>query len=151
MKVILAKNSGFCMGVRRAVETAKKIYGQGVYILGEIIHNESVTDEIKRLGTKIIDSPDEVDNGTVIIRSHGVGKDVYDKLEAKGIKIIDCPCPFVLKIHNIVKKQSDDSIVLIAGDKNHPEVKGIRSYCKGQSFVFKNEEELLEIINSNDL
>ncbi len=86
MKVILAKNSGFCMGVRRAVETAKKIYGQGVYILGEIIHNESVTDEIKRLGTKIIDSPDEVDNGTVIIRSHGVGKDVYDKLEAKGIK-----------------------------------------------------------------
>ena len=60
------------MGVRRAVETAKKIYGQGVYILGEIIHNESVTDEIKRLGTKIIDSPDEVDNGTVIIRSHGV-------------------------------------------------------------------------------
>mgnify|MGYP000095660655 CR=1 FL=1 len=78
-------------------------------------------------------------------------KEVTDELGERKIHYVDATCPFVMKIHNIVKKQSDDSIVLIAGDKNHPEVKGIRSYCKGQSFVFKNEEELLEIINSNDL
>ena len=144
MKVILAKNSGFCMGVRRAVETAKKIYGQGVYILGEIIHNESVTDEIKRLGTKIIDSPDEVDNGTVIIRSHGVGKDVYDKLEAKGIKIIDCTCPFVLKIHNIVKKYHAEGYrIIITGEKAHPEVVGINGWCDNSAVVIDEDYESL--------
>lgn len=92
------------MGVRRAVDAAKKTFGEGVYILGEIIHNESVTNEIKKLGTRIIESPDEIDGGTVIIRSHGVGKDVYDKLKSKNVEIIDCTCPFVLKIHNIVQK-----------------------------------------------
>ena len=144
MKVILAKNSGFCMGVRRAVETAKKIYGQGVYILGEIIHNESVTDEIKRLGTKIIDSPDEVDNGTVIIRSHGVGKDVYDKLEAKGVKIIDCTCPFVLKIHNIVKKYHAEGYrIIITGEKAHPEVVGINGWCDNSATVIDEDYESL--------
>lgn len=144
MKVILAKNSGFCMGVRRAVETAKKIYGQGVYILGEIIHNESVTDEIKRLGTKIIDSPDEVDNGTVIIRSHGVGKNVYDKLEAKGIKIIDCTCPFVLKIHNIVKKYHAEGYrIIITGEKDHPEVVGINGWCDNSATVIDEDYESL--------
>ena len=146
MKVILAKNSGFCMGVRRAVETAKKIYGQGVYILGEIIHNESVTDEIKRLGTKIIDSPDEVDNGTVIIRSHGVGKDVYDKLEAKGIKIIDCTCPFVLKIHNIVKKYHAEGYrIIITGEKDHPEVVGINGWCDNSATVIDEDYESLTL------
>ena len=144
MKVILAKNSGFCMGVRRAVETAKIIYGQGVYILGEIIHNESVTDEIKRLGTKIIDSPDEVDNGTVIIRSHGVGKDVYDKLEAKGIKIIDCTCPFVLKIHNIVKKYHAEGYrIIITGEKDHPEVVGINGWCDNSATIIDEDYESL--------
>lgn len=146
MKVILAKNSGFCMGVRRAVETAKKIYGQGVYILGEIIHNESVTDEIKRLGTKIIDSPDEVDNGTVIIRSHGVGKDVYDKLEAKGIKIIDCTCPFVLKIHNIVKKYHAEGYrIIITGEKAHPEVVGINGWCDNSAVVIDEDYESVSL------
>lgn len=146
MKVILAKNSGFCMGVRRAVETAKKIYGQGVYILGEIIHNESVTDEIKRLGTKIIDSPDEVDSGTVIIRSHGVGKDVYDKLEAKGIKIIDCTCPFVLKIHNIVKKYHAEGYrIIITGEKEHPEVVGINGWCDNSAVVIDEDYESLTL------
>lgn len=146
MKVILAKNSGFCMGVRRAVETAKKIYGQGVYILGEIIHNESVTDEIKRLGTKIIDSPDEVDNGTVIIRSHGVGKDVYDKLEAKGIKIIDCTCPFVLKIHNIVKKYHAEGYrIIITGEKDHPEVVGINGWCDNSAVVIDEDYESVSL------
>lgn len=146
MKVILAKNSGFCMGVRRAVETAKKIYGQGVYILGEIIHNESVTDEIKRLGTKIIDSPDEIDNGTVIIRSHGVGKDVYDKLEAKGIKIIDCTCPFVLKIHNIVKKYHAEGYrIIITGEKDHPEVVGINGWCDNSAVVIDEDYESVSL------
>ena len=145
MKVVLAKNSGFCMGVRRAVDAAKKTFGEGVYILGEIIHNESVTNEIKKLGTRIIESPDEIDGGTVIIRSHGVGKDVYDKLKSKNIEIIDCTCPFVLKIHNIVQKyHSLGYRIFITGEKDHPEVEGINGWCENSAIVIDEDYENVE-------
>lgn len=136
MKVILAKNSGFCPGVKRAVDTAKKIYGENVCILGEIIHNENVTDEIKKLGTKIVDGVDEVDRDTVIIRSHGVGKNVYDELNDKKVKIVDCTCPFVTKIHDIVKKYHELGYrIVITGEKDHPEVVGINGWCGGDAIV----------------
>lgn len=145
MKVVLAKNSGFCMGVRRAVDAAKKTFGEGVYILGEIIHNESVTNEIKKLGTRIIESPDEIDGGTVIIRSHGVGKDVYDKLKSKNVEIIDCTCPFVLKIHNIVQKyHSLGYRIFITGEKDHPEVEGINGWCENSAIVIDEDYENVE-------
>lgn len=142
MKVILAKNSGFCMGVRRAVDEAKRTYGEGVYILGEIIHNESVISEIAALGTKTVDSPEEIPGGTVIIRSHGVGRDVYDKLRDKGVKIIDCTCPFVLKIHKIVEKyHSLGYKIVITGEKTHPEVVGISGWCDNSAVVLDEEYE----------
>ena len=83
MKVVLAKSSGFCMGVKRAVDTAKTVYGKDVYILGEIIHNQTVVSDIKKLGTTIIEDVEEIDKGTLIIRSHGVGKAVLKRLEEK--------------------------------------------------------------------
>ena len=90
------------MGVKNAVETATKICGEGVYILGELIHNKTVTDKIIASGTKIISNVDEIESGTIIIRSHGVGKDVLDKIKSKNLTVIDCTCPFVKKIHSIV-------------------------------------------------
>ena len=133
------------MGVRRAVDAAKKTFGEGVYILGEIIHNESVTNEIKKLGTRIIESPDEIDGGTVIIRSHGVGKDVYDKLKSKNVEIIDCTCPFVLKIHNIVQKyHSLGYRIFITGEKDHPEVEGINGWCENSAIVIDEDYENVE-------
>ena len=133
------------MGVRRAVDAAKKTFGEGVYILGEIIHNESVTNEIKKLGTRIIESPDEIDGGTVIIRSHGVGKDVYDKLKSKNVEIIDCTCPFVLKIHNIVQKyHSLGYRIFITGEKDHPEVEGINGWCENSAIVIDEDYETVE-------
>ena len=112
MKAILAKNSGFCRGVKRAVDTAKKIYGKGVYILGEIIHNESVVKQIEDLGTTVINSIDEISEGTLIIRSHGVGKSVLESLEKKAINVINCTCPFVIKTQKIIEEYYNKVIVL---------------------------------------
>ena len=144
MEVILAKNSGFCTGVQRAVETAKKVASDGVYILGEIIHNESVIKELEELGAKTVNSIDEIeDGGTVIIRSHGVGKGVFDALEKKGVKVINCTCPFVMKTQKIVEEYHEKGYrVYITGEKDHPEVVGLNGWCEGSATVI--DEEITE-------
>lgn len=152
--IILAKTAGFCFGVDRAVNLVYDLVNKGekVCTLGPIIHNAQLVSDLENRGVKIIEKVDEAPKDyTVVVRTHGVEKEVVDELENKGISYVNATCPFVTKIHNIVKKQSEDTIVLIAGDKNHPEVLGIRSYCKGRSFVFKNEEELDLIIENNNL
>ncbi len=137
MEIIIGKHSGFCAGVKRAVDTAKKIGGDGVYILGEIIHNERVVNEILSLGIKQIDSPSEIDSGKVIIRSHGAPKAVIDEFLSRGIEVVDCTCPFVKKIHEIVERFSNDGYkIVIVGEKNHPEVIGIDGWSKTGSLVF---------------
>ncbi|MBQ7642287.1 MAG: 4-hydroxy-3-methylbut-2-enyl diphosphate reductase, partial [Clostridia bacterium] len=136
MKVVLAKNDGFCPGVRRAVDTAKKVCGEGVYILGEIIHNEGVVKEIEATGTKTIRSIDEVDGGTVIIRSHGVGKDTLRLLEEKGVRVINCTCPFVVRTQKIVEEYYAKGYqIVVAGEKRHPEVVGINGWCENSAIV----------------
>lgn len=152
--IILAKTAGFCFGVDRAVNLVYDLVNKGekVCTLGPIIHNAQLVSDLENRGVKIIEKVDEAPKDyTVVVRTHGVEKEVVDELENKGISYVNATCPFVTKIHNIVKKQSEDTIVLIAGDKNHPEVLGIRSYCKGRSFVFKNEEELDLILENNNL
>lgn len=146
MNFYIAEHSGFCVGVKNAVETAKKIGEKDVYILGELIHNKLVTDEILLSGTKIIDGVDEVENGTVIIRSHGVGKDVYEKLQSKkNVKIVDCTCPFVKKIHNIVEKYHNDGYtIIIIGEKNHPETIGVNGWCDYKAVFLDDEDELFD-------
>ena len=105
-------------------------------------------DDLKSKGVKIIDDVCDCPKGyTVVIRTHGVEKEVIDKAEGSNINFINATCPFVLKIHKIVSEQPDGTVT-IAGDENHPEVLGIRSYCKGESFVFKNEDELKIILEN---
>lgn len=153
-QIILAKTAGFCFGVDRAVNLVYDLVNEGkkVCTLGPIIHNAQLVADLESKGVKIIDDISEAPQGyTVVVRTHGVEKNVLDELENKNIDFVNATCPFVTKIHNIVKKQDESTIVLIAGDKNHPEVLGIKSYCKGPSFVFKDEKELEKIIQDNDI
>ena len=151
MQVNLAKTAGFCFGVDRAVNLVYDLLqkGEKVCTLGPIIHNQQLVDDLKSKGVKIIDDVCDCPKGyTVVIRTHGVEKEVIDKAEDSNINFINATCPFVLKIHKIVSEQPDGTVTLIAGDENHPEVLGIRSYCKGESFVFKNEDELQIILEN---
>ena len=143
MQIKIAENTGFCMGVKNAVETATKVCGKGVYILGELIHNNLVTDKILSTGTKTINSIDEITSGTLIIRSHGVGKDVLQKLSSnKNVKVIDCTCPFVKKIHNIVEKYYQRGYqIVIVGEENHPEAIGINGWCEYSAIFVSNNYE----------
>lgn len=152
--ITLAKTAGFCFGVDRAVNLVYDLVDKGekVCTLGPIIHNNQLVKDLENKGVKIINDISECPDGyTVIIRTHGVEKSVIDRADNDNIGYINATCPFVLKIHKIVSEQPDGTVTLIAGDENHPEVMGIRSYCKGKSFVFKNEQELQKILENNDL
>ena len=153
LRITLAKTAGFCFGVDRAVNMAYEVAetGRSAVMLGELIHNAFVTEQLEKKGLSVISSPIQAQNGQiVIIRAHGVGREVYEQLEAAGAEVCDATCPFVRKIHNIVLKNSaEDTPVLIAGDPNHPEVIGIRGYCRGQAFVFSNSDELEKILTEN--
>ena len=132
MKIILGKNGGFCFGVRSAVETAEKYAGEHTYTYGDIIHNDRVLDELAQKGVRRVDSISEIDDekAIVIIRSHGAGRKVYDEIRAKGYKLIDATCPFVKKIHRIVRDYRDKGYhVFIIGAAEHPEVVGINGWC----------------------
>ena len=108
-EIIIGKHNGFCKGVLRAVKTAEEICTEGVYILGELIHNESVTEKLKNKGAVIVNGLSEIPQGKkVIIRSHGVSKSVYAKLEEMGCEIVDCTCPFVKRTQEIVANHLHD-------------------------------------------
>ncbi|MBR4241776.1 MAG: 4-hydroxy-3-methylbut-2-enyl diphosphate reductase [Eubacterium sp.] len=151
-EIKLAKTAGFCFGVNRAVELVYNLVDKGekVCTLGPIIHNAQLVDDLKNRGVFIADKPSDCKEGyKLIIRTHGVQKEILDELKENSFDFVDATCPFVTKIHNIVRKQDENITVLIAGDANHPEVLGISSYCSGKFFVFKNEAELLKIIQEN--
>lgn len=148
-KIVLADTAGFCFGVDRAVNLVYSLVNDNekVCTLGPIIHNAQLVDDLKSKGVLIIDKPEQCPMGyKIVVRTHGVEKEIIEEIEKSGISYVDATCPFVKKIHNIVKKYDSSVSVLIAGDSLHPEVKGIRSYCNGDSFVFKNENELEQII-----
>ena len=119
MNVTVAKSSGFCRGVQNAVDTAMRIDPQGVYILGELIHNRWVTDVISARGIVTVDSVEEVPDGAMLIlRSLGVGKSVYDECEKKHLRIIDCTCPFVRRTQKLVERYSDGGYtVVVVGER----------------------------------
>ena len=147
--ITLAKTAGFCFGVDRAVSLVYELVekGERVCTLGQIIHNNQLVADLESKGVKIINDVTECPDGyTVVIRTHGVEKNVIQKADELGIHYINATCPFVQKIHRIVSEQENGTVTLIAGDENHPEVMGIRSYCKGESYVFKNDTELLNIL-----
>ncbi|MGX8701455.1 bifunctional 4-hydroxy-3-methylbut-2-enyl diphosphate reductase/30S ribosomal protein S1 [Caproiciproducens sp.] len=150
MKIIVARSAGFCFGVNRAVEMVNGLLDQGkkVCTLGPIIHNPQTLEQLASRGVTIVESPDQAPpDSTMVIRSHGVPKAVYDSLLEKKADFVDATCPFVAKIHNIVSKASaEGKTVLIAGDAHHPEVEGIRGHCTGKCHVFKNAGELQNIL-----
>ena len=128
MEVVLAKTSGFCFGVRRAVET---VYEQAekageIYTYGPIIHNEEVVKDLEKKGVRVLGSKEELEalqSGSVIIRSHGVPKEIYELIEGKGLACIDATCPFVKRIHRIVERESANGCrIIIIGNDGHPEV-----------------------------
>ena len=149
MEVIKAKTAGFCFGVKRAVDTVyeqvEKCGGKNIYTYGPIIHNEEVVKDMGQKGVTVLRSEEELDaleEGIVIIRSHGVEKRIYDKLNARGIGIVDATCPFVKKIHNIVSEQSaQGKYIVIIGNPEHPEVQGIRGWAGERVCVIQNSDD----------
>lgn len=150
MILIKGKNSGFCFGVERAVKEALKLDGNNNYVLGEIIHNEEVNEKLCSKGVKVIDNPIEVTfskGDNLLIRTHGEPKSTFDLLEQMGVNVIDCTCPFVKEIHKIVQKHHTEGFkIVIIGNKDHPEVKGINGWCDNTALITENVEDLNAII-----
>lgn len=139
----VAESAGFCFGVKRAIEMAYEAIGvePKLYSYGQLIHNKTVTDNLASKGLEIVESLDGLTEGTLLIRSHGVGKALYDEAEAKGLKILDGTCPFVKKIHNIVyDKLAEGMGIIIVGDGTHPEVIGINGWCENAAVILEDEE-----------
>lgn len=157
MKVIVAKSAGFCFGVKRAV---KQVYEQveagkkPIYTFGPIIHNEEVVKDLAEKGVQVLNTREELEQltkGTVIIRSHGVGQDIYELLQNKKIDLVDATCPFVKKIHKIVEKESNAGhTIVIIGNATHPEVEGIKGWCRCDAVVIENEEQAMAFENSDN-
>ena len=143
MQILTAKSGGFCRGVRKAVDTAMSVEPKNTYIYGEIIHNPDVVSAIEKRGIKTVEDLNELpENCSVIVRSHGVGKDVYKYFEEKNIRIIDCTCEFVRRTQKIVEREySAGKIIVVIGGKKHPEVIGINGWCENSAYIFSNENE----------
>lgn len=154
-RIEIADKSGFCFGVDRAVKIVYNIIENGgkTVTYGEIIHNESVVNELKSRGVNVINSPEEIEkleNTSVVIRSHGVGRDIYELLEKRkpfGVDVCDGTCPFVARIHKIVSEKSGEGFdIIILGDKDHDEVQGIVKHCQKIPYICGNYDELREIL-----
>lgn len=155
MKISVAKNAGFCFGVNRAISLARKMLEENnkICIMGNIINNPGIVLELENKGARTVSSLSEVDlDDTLIIRTHGVKKEILEEAESQGVNYIDATCRFVKKIHKIVSENdSENEFLLVAGSVNHPEVIGIRSYFSKKSYVFQSLEDLKEILNDEKL
>ena len=142
MPITVAKSSGFCQGVKKAVDVAMNM-SEPVAVYGELIHNESVLEKLREKGVECINDLSEINGRKLIIRSHGVGKDVYDYLEKNNVDYVDCTCVFVKKIHKIVHENylAGKSIIII-GNSSHPEVIGINGWCENSSIIYNGEENV---------
>lgn len=144
MEIVVAKSSGFCFGVDRAVKTAFDVQCEGrVFTLGELIHNSQVIETLRKKGIEPIHDLEELrENDCVIIRAHGIGKDVYEKLKECKVTVLDATCPYVKRIHEIVnRKQEEGFKIVIVGDPQHPEVKGINGWCEGKALIVSDERD----------
>lgn len=150
MKVIVAKNAGFCFGVKRATllafEKASETTAGVTCTLGPIIHSPQVVERLEEKGVRVINSLDEMSQGRVILRSHGVTASEIQEANDKGLEVIDATCPFVKKAQNQVKILSEEGYdMVIVGEKEHPEVAGIVSYATGRVFVVASAADALEL------
>ena len=150
MEVTVAKSAGFCFGVKRAVEM---VYQEAekerkVYTLGPIIHNEQVVADLQEKGVGVLESVEDIEPGadvTVIIRSHGVGREVFEALQQKNVRIVDATCPFVKKIHNIVQEKGQEGYeIVVVGNASHPEVEGTCGWCGNRFYVVETLEDAVK-------
>ena len=147
MEVILAKSAGFCFGVKRAVETVYEQTGteNRIYTYGPIIHNEEVVKDLESKGVTVLEGEEDLrklDKGTVVIRSHGVSREICEMIEKKGLICVDATCPFVKRIHRIVEKESGEGRrIIIIGNPGHPEVEGIMGWSHTPAAVIESAEE----------
>ncbi len=146
-KIVRAEHSGFCFGVKQAIEKTEQQLAlkksKPIYTWGPLIHNQTVTDDLSRRGAKIIESLEEVLPGdTVIVRSHGESEGFFQEAAERGITIVDATCPFVAKIQRLVKQAfADGHNVIIIGDREHPEVRGISGWCNDEAYVINSIED----------
>ncbi len=154
MKVLIGKHGGFCFGVKRALNVATNLKGKSNFILGEIIHNELVNENLKKSGITIIDTIDDerlTSGDTVLIRTHGETKKTFEKAKEKGFNIIDCTCPFVCDIQKIVKEHYEKGYTIaIIGKAGHPEIIGINGWCDNTAIITEHYE-VLNRIKANKL
>ena len=152
MEFIIAKSGGFCHGVKKAVDTALAIDPTNTYIYGEIIHNPEVVQTITNRGIVMVEDLNEVPNGaTLIIRSHGVGKNVYALCKSRNIRIVDCTCEFVRRTQKIVDEEyAKGNTIVIIGEKTHPEVVGVNGWCENSAFVFSSEDEDFNVLKDKN-
>lgn len=145
MEIIIANNSGLCYGVKRALRIAKETINKKnkkVFTLGDLIHNPQVIADLEKRGISSIENLNDIKEGTVIIRSHGVSPDTYMMFAKKNIEIVDATCPIVKKIQKLVEDlaEAEDEIIIV-GNKEHPEIKGLIGYSKGKGIIIENEQQ----------
>nr|WP_318683125.1 4-hydroxy-3-methylbut-2-enyl diphosphate reductase [uncultured Acetatifactor sp.] len=150
-EIRLAQYAGFCFGVKRAVDQVYELAetGKTIYTYGPIVHNEEVVKDLEKKGVRVLESRAELEDltsGCVVIRAHGVSKDIYELLEKKKLEYVDATCPFVKRIHNIVESECEKGRhIVIIGNAGHPEVEGIMGWCSGAD-VLETPDEALEYI-----
>ena len=150
MNIYRGKHCGFCFGVQRAVDVALKLKGENNFILGDLIHNEIVNAEIAKNGVKVLKSIDEINNlkegQTLLIRTHGEPCSTFEKAKELKLNVIDCTCPFVKDIQNIVwEKYNEGYKIVIIGSSDHPEVVGINGWCNNTALITESAEEIDKI------
>ena len=142
MQVILAKHLGFCYGVKRAIKIAREHADGKSCTLGPIIHNPQMVERLKNEGVGAVEKLSDMEEGTIIIRSHGVGPKIYEEARARGLELIDATCPHVKKAQHSAKKLVDEGRqVIIIGEKNHPEVKSIFDWSNQKAIILESVEE----------
>ncbi len=149
MKIFVAENSGFCFGVKKAINKTMEAINEQykkIYTYGPLIHNKQETDRLSKLGVKSIDNLEEAKDSQVIIRSHGVPLRFYEDAKKYNVEIIDATCPFVRKVQKIAKKfYEEDYQIIIAGNPRHPEVIGINGWCNNSAFIVEDEKDVKKL------
>lgn len=159
MEILLAKEMGFCFGVKRAVKTMEETAASAeatasgpVYTLGPIVHNDEVVTQMQGLGVWAKDALDEIDAGTVIIRAHGVPPDVLEAARDKGLRMVDGTCPLVIKVQQLARALHDEGYqVVIFGKPQHPEVLGIAGWAGEGAIIVQNADEVVALPRSKKI
>lgn len=146
MEIIIAKNCGFCYGVKRAIKLARNVRSRArgkVFTLGDLIHNPRVISELEKEGIHSLADVERIESGPVIIRSHGTPPEVVQKLKKKKVEVIDATCPIVKKIQRLVERLSRGAKeLIIVGNQDHPEIKGLLGYSRGKAIIIENEAQV---------